>query len=216
MSALARFALSASVALALLVFVVSGCSRTPPEPEPAPRASAPDTRAAEGTSTKAMPTVHEERCITPLGSAPPRIPAPAPASACPKEPFPSQLPLADVAFPDAPGRPRVTVELVRAPADVERGLMFRREMAEDRGMLFTLDGRREHTFWMRNTCIPLDMIFVDEDGTIVGIVEAAEPLTETTRSVGCPSRFVIEVNAGYARKHGVAPGQRAGLPAAAR
>ena len=90
--------------------------------------------------------------------------------------------------------------------------MYRRSMADDRGMLFQLDGRRDHTFWMHNTCIPLDMMFVDDDGVIVGIVEGAAPLTDTTRSVGCPSSFVLEVNGGWTRKHGVKPGQKLTLP----
>jgi uncharacterized membrane protein (UPF0127 family) len=89
-------------------------------------------------------------------------------------------------------------------------------MGEDHGMLFRLGERREHTFWMHNTCMPLDMLFVEDDGFVVGIVEGAEPLTDTTRSVGCQSSWVLEVNAGWARRHGVKPGQRMGIPAAAR
>ena len=94
--------------------------------------------------------------------------------------------------------------------------MYRRAMADDRGMLFKLDERRDHTFWMHNTCIPLDMLFVDDDGTVVGIVEGAEPLTDATRSVGCPSSYVLEVNAGWTRKNGVAPGQKITIPPSAR
>jgi hypothetical protein len=94
--------------------------------------------------------------------------------------------------------------------------MYRRSMPEDHGMLFHLDERREHTFWMHNTCMPLDMLFVDDDGTVVGIVEAATPLTDTSRTVGCPSSFVLEVNAGWCRRHGVRAGQKLGIPANAR
>jgi uncharacterized protein len=60
------------------------------------------------------------------------------------------------------------------------------------------------------------MMFVDDDGVIVGIVEGAAPLTESTRSVGCPSLYVLEVNGGFARKYGVQPGQRITIPDAAR
>jgi len=60
---------------------------------------------------------------------------------------------------------------------------------------------------MRNTCLPLDMLFVDEDGTIVGIVENVPVLNDSERAVACPSRYVLEVNAGFTRKHGLAPGQ---------
>lgn len=124
--------------------------------------------------------------------------------------------MAEVNFPDAPSSPRVEVELAKTPHHIERGLMYRRSMPDDRGMFFTLDERRDHTFWMRNTCIPLDMLFIDDDGIIVGIVEAAAPLTETTRSVGCPSVFVLEVNAGWARRRGIKPGQKITIPFAAR
>ncbi len=126
------------------------------------------------------------------------------------------MPMAEVTFPEAPSQPRVEVELAKTEHDVEKGLMFRRSMADDRGMLFKLDGRREHTFWMHNTCIPLDMLFIDDDGTIVGIVEGAAPLTDSTRTVGCPSVFVLEVNGGWTRKRGVVPGQKVTIPMVAR
>ena len=125
----------------------------------------------------------------------------------------ASLPTGVVVLLDAPGRPQVDVELAVTPHDVERGLMYRRHMAEDHGMLFFLGQRREHMFWMHNTCITLDMMFIDEDGTIVGIVENAEPLTDTTRTIGKPSMFVLEVNGGYAQRHGVRAGQKVSLPA---
>jgi uncharacterized membrane protein (UPF0127 family) len=65
---------------------------------------------------------------------------------------------------------------------------------------------------MHNTCIPLDMLFVDEDGLIVGIVENAPTLDDGTREVSCPSRWVLEVNAGWSRRHAVRAGQRLVLP----
>ncbi len=123
------------------------------------------------------------------------------------------MPTGQVGFPETPAVGAVEVELAKNPHDVERGLMYRRTMADTHGMLFKLDGRREHTFWMHNTCIPLDMMFIDDDGVIVGIVEGAAPLTDTTRSVGCPSSLVLEVNGGWARKHGIKPGQKVTLPA---
>lgn len=192
--------------------LVAGCNRTPPEP--APPVQAETSPRAEA---KARPTAAPSRCIVELPATAPEIPPPAAPPACPRDPEPDRrLPLAEVSFPEAPSAPRIDVELAKAPPDVERGLMFRRAMADDRGMLFKLDGRREHTFWMHNTCIPLDMLFIDDDGVIVGIVEGAAPLTDTTRSVGCPSVFVLEVNGGWARKHGVAPGQKIAIPFAAR
>lgn len=209
-----------SVAAAALA---GACSRTPPEPAPAASTTAPAT-AATGTlravtsspsaamSASATPI---PRCLAPTPSAAPAIP-PA-AKTCPPDPEAARpLPTAFVSFPDAAGLPRVDVELALTPHDIEKGLMYRPSMPAERGMLFRLQDRREHTFWMQNTCIPLDMLFVDEDGTIVGIVEGAEPLTESVRSVGCPSRYVLEVNGGWTRRHGVRAGQRLGLPASVR
>jgi uncharacterized membrane protein (UPF0127 family) len=197
---------------------VAACSRTPPEPAPA-TTSSPTASASSATSAspKASASADAARCITSLPEKAPPVPAPAPAAKCPADPEPgARLATAEVGLPDAPGKPRVKVELALSEAQIQKGLMYRREMAEDAGMLFRLEGRSVHTFWMHNTCLPLDMMFVDEDGVIVGIVESAEPVTDTTRSVGCPSRYVLEVNAGYARRHGVQPGQRLGLPAAVR
>lgn len=202
--------LRALVASAL--FFALGCNRAPPEPAPAVHVeSAPRTQAAKSA------TATIARCITKLAEVAPTIPPPAAPAACPPDPDPGRtLPLAEVTFPDAPSAPRVEVELATTRHDVERGLMYRRSMPPDRGMFFKLDGRREHTFWMHNTCISLDMLFIDDDGIIVGIVEGAVPLTETARSVGCPSAFVLEVNGGWARERGVLPGQKITIPFSAR
>jgi hypothetical protein len=108
----------------------------------------------------------------------------------------------------AGGRHPVTVELARTDAERARGLMHRRELAEDAGMLFLFRERADHSFWMKETLIPLDMIFIDDDGRIVGIIERAEPRTLSPRSVGSPSRYVLEVNGGWARSRGVAQGDR--------
>ncbi len=85
-------------------------------------------------------------------------------------------------------------------------------MPDDHGMLFDLHTRKVQGFWMRNTCIPLDMMFLDGDGTIVGILEQVPVLNEEERTVGCPSRYVLETNAGFARKHGIKAGQKVKLP----
>jgi uncharacterized protein len=124
------------------------------------------------------------------------------------------VPMVRVGFPDAVGV-AVDAELVASAHDTMRGLMYRKSMADDRGMLFAL-AREDHSFWMHNTCIPLDLLYVDDDGLIVGIVENAPTLDDAPRSVGCPSRFVLEVNAGWARKHGVKAGQHMTIPAEAR
>ena len=123
---------------------------------------------------------------------------------------PSALPTGEVVL-RTPGAPDATVrvEFALTPADQERGLMFRRELDADAGMLFVFDPpERRHSFWMRNTLIPLDMIFVGADLQVVGVVERAEPLTETAREVASPCAYVLEVNGGYAGEHGIVPGTR--------
>lgn len=106
------------------------------------------------------------------------------------------------------GRFPVAVEVVRTDEARARGLMFRSALAADAGMLFVFEESGEHAFWMKNTLIPLDMIFIDDDGRIVGIVERAEPHSTRSRSVGAPSRYVLEVNGGWTRARGVAAGDR--------
>ncbi len=105
-------------------------------------------------------------------------------------------------------RHAVDVELARTEAEQRKGLMNRSSLPENAGMLFLFDTSRVQTFWMRNTLIPLDMIFISDDGRIVGIVERAEPQTLTERSVGKPSRYVLEVNGGWSAAHGVRAGDR--------
>jgi uncharacterized membrane protein (UPF0127 family) len=205
-----RFSSRATVSL-LTAVAIFGCSRTAPEPAPAASVR------AETVTPKAVETAAPSRCITPLAPKATPVPPPADAARCPADPEPNaKMPLAEMTFTDAPSTPRVEVELAKNVHDVERGLMYRRSMPNDHGMLFRLDGRRDHTFWMHNTCIALDMMFIDDDGVIVGVVENAEPLTDSTRSCGCPSLFVLEMNAGWTRGHGVAPGQKVTIPSSAR
>lgn len=94
-----------------------------------------------------------------------------------------------------------------------RGLMYRKEMSDGAGMLFIFERQKKLQFWMKNTCIPLDMIFIDKGGTIVAIEENTPTLsTDTFGPKRCDAKFVLEVNAGWARKNGVKPGQKLELP----
>ncbi len=114
------------------------------------------------------------------------------------------------------GEVAVAVEVVSTEATIERGLMYRQNLPPDAGMLFLLGVDKEWTFWMHNTLIPLDMIFIRKSMTIAGIVENAAPETDTLRTVGEPSLYVLEVNGGYTRAHGVAKDAKvrfANLPA---
>lgn len=106
----------------------------------------------------------------------------------------------------AGGEAVVNVEVVATEAQIHRGLMFRQHLPPDAGMLFVMPVAKDWTFWMRNTLIPLDMIFVGEDMRVAGVVERAEPKTDTLRSVGAVSRYVLEVNGGWAQAHGVGRG----------
>jgi uncharacterized protein len=88
-----------------------------------------------------------------------------------------------------------------------RGLMFRRELDEARGMLFLFEDESPRSFWMRNTCLPLDMVFVAADGFIVSILENVPTMNDDPRESKCAAKFVLELNAGFARRHGLKAGQ---------
>ena len=103
---------------------------------------------------------------------------------------------------------RVSVEVVRSDEDRARGLMFRKSLPAQAGMFFVFDRQEVQSFWMQNTYIPLDMIFIDKDLTVVGAVQNAEPMTTTRRSVISPSTYVLEVNAGYVEEHGIKRGAK--------
>jgi uncharacterized membrane protein (UPF0127 family) len=105
-----------------------------------------------------------------------------------------------------------TVELADSDTERAKGLMFRRELPEGRGMLFDFHRDQEVSFWMQNTYIPLDMIFIRGDGRILRIAENTEPLSTRLIPSGGPVRAVLEVIAGTARKLGIAPGDRVGHP----
>jgi uncharacterized membrane protein (UPF0127 family) len=109
----------------------------------------------------------------------------------------------------------VTVEIVSTPEAVTRGLMYRTELPDGHGMLFVFREAKDQRFWMKNTLIPLDMIFIGADQVIVGIHPNAVPLSTATVGVGRPSRWVLEVPGGWSARRGVASGDRVELPAGA-
>jgi len=135
-----------------------------------------------------------------LGQRPAPSKSVAPEGQEPKTPAVSEP---EVVFQTESGEVRVQLEVVASPALTQRGLMYRKHLAPDRGMLFVFGADRVRSFWMKNTLIPLDMLFVRSDFTIAGIVHDAVPLTLTSRSVGIKTRYVIEVNGGWTAKHGV-------------
>ena len=104
------------------------------------------------------------------------------------------------------------VEVMRTDAERERGLMFRKSMPAQHGMLFDFHSEQPVVFWMKDTLIPLDMIFVAQDGRVVSVKHDAKPMDETLISSGAPTLGVIELNAGIASKIGVAVGDRVKNP----
>lgn len=103
------------------------------------------------------------------------------------------------------------VEVADTPDKRSRGLMYRKSMKEDRGMFFIFEESKKHDFWMKNTKIPLDIIWINSDMEIVGIKNKATPcekrVCETYKS-NENSRYVLEINAGLAEKHGFEKGDK--------
>jgi uncharacterized membrane protein (UPF0127 family) len=125
------------------------------------------------------------------------------------DPSPSQTLSVETITVDTRHGPRVfTVEIAADMKSQERGLMFRRQMDPDAGMLFVFEPPQLVSFWMKNTFIPLDLMFVRADGTIASIAANAAPLSETSIPSTEPVRAVIEINGGRAQALGIAPGDR--------
>ena len=101
-----------------------------------------------------------------------------------------------------------SVEIAATPATRERGLMDRRFMPQDRGMLFEFERDGPVAFWMKNTYIPLDMVFIARNGAVTRIVDRAEPLSETAIPSGGPCAAVLELNGGVAARIGLGVGDK--------
>lgn len=106
------------------------------------------------------------------------------------------------------GAHRFAVELAQTPEQMSFGLMFRKQMAPDAGMLFVYESPRMAAMWMRNTYIPLDMLFIGADGRIVNIAERTVPHSEATVASNGPVRATLELNGGTASRLGIKPGDR--------
>lgn len=133
--------------------------------------------------------------------------AASPASAQWSEPQP-RLRTTPLVITTVTGRHAFTVEMAMTSEETQRGLMFRTTMPQDEGMLF--DFRRDEivTMWMRNTPLPLDMIFIDGQGVVRHVAERTTPFSEAVISSRFPVRSVLEVNAGTARRIGLRAGDR--------
>ncbi len=110
----------------------------------------------------------------------------------------------DIRWPE--GRENFVVEVADDTAERSRGLMFRETLPLSQGMLFVYDSPRQASFWMKNTLIPLDMIFADATGTVTRVHANAIPGDLTPINGGDGMMFVLEINGGLAGKLGIAPG----------
>lgn len=118
------------------------------------------------------------------------------------------LPVSTVVIDSDHGPVSFKVEVAGNFASQERGLMYRTKMAPDAGMLFDFHQPQYQTFWMKNTILPLDLIFIRQDGTISSIAPNAVPFSETSIPSAEPVRAVLEVNGGRAAVLGIEPDQR--------
>ena len=106
-----------------------------------------------------------------------------------------------------------SVEMATTEEEKTTGLMYRKELADGKGMLFDFSPEQQVSMWMKNTYISLDMIFIRADGRILRIAENTEPLSTAIISSGGLAKGVLEVIAGTAQKYGIKPGDRVAHPA---
>ncbi|HEX6441466.1 MAG TPA: DUF192 domain-containing protein [Stellaceae bacterium] len=124
----------------------------------------------------------------------------------------AQFPKAELTIDTAKGPYKFSVEVATTPEQMEQGLMFRKSLATDAGMIFDFKTPQPAMMWMKNTLIPLDMLFVDAQGRIVNIHERAVPGSLETIGSSAPVRAVIELNGGTAARLGIKPGDRVVFP----
>ena len=120
-----------------------------------------------------------------------------------------RLPVGSVEIEAPPRQPLVLkVEVASTPEQRQMGLMFRKQLAPDEGMIFLFETERYNSFWMRNTPLSLDMLFIDSEWTIVGILHNVPPMNDEPRRVTKMSQYVLEVNAGVAAANQLSVGAK--------
>jgi len=122
------------------------------------------------------------------------------------------FPKAELTIVSASGPHKFTVEVATTPGQMEQGLMFRRTLAGDAGMIFDYGAPSMAAMWMKNTLIPLDMLFVDARGRVINIHERAIPGSLDPIGAAAPARAVIELNGGTTARLGIKPGDRVVFP----
>lgn len=174
----------------------ASCSRTPEEPSPIVRDPSKSVVPPNAALTQGK------------GPADPAIPPPA--AHCPADPSPGEIATlygkgkASFQTPDGATH-TFDVEIARTEQAQARGLMYRTSLAESAGMVFAFAESHHARFWMKNTCIPLDIVFVGEDNRVLGVV-TARPLDESGVEVSGFSKWVVELAAGVAKKRGIGMG----------
>ncbi len=118
----------------------------------------------------------------------------------------AQLPVSPLSVKTDQATHAFTVEVASTPEEIQQGLMFRESLAPDAGMLFDFGQVRPASMWMKNTLIPLDMLFMDETGKVVAIARNAVPGSTRSLGPGVPVRAVLEIPGGRARELGIEPG----------
>jgi uncharacterized protein len=121
------------------------------------------------------------------------------------------FPVASLTIETKAGAQKISVEVATTPKQYAQGLMYRREMASDAGMVFVYQRAGKVSMWMKNTLIPLDMVFIDDSGKITKIVERTTPMSLDIISSGGPVRGVLELNGGTTSRLGVKAGDRVTL-----
>lgn len=106
---------------------------------------------------------------------------------------------------------KFSVEVADDSGERSRGLMFRKEMAADHGMLFVFQMQQPLAFWMKNTVLPLDLVFIDENGKVRAVLPGT-PFSEAPISPGEPVKYVLELNQGTAKRLGIDPGDQVDHP----
>lgn len=110
--------------------------------------------------------------------------------------------------PNGKERIAIDIEIAATRAEKTRGLMWRRHLSQNAGMLFVFDSPAEQQFWMRHTYLPLDIVFIDEKKRVLNIARSTQPLSDSRYTSEGPAQFVLEVNAGFCQKYRIEPGDR--------
>lgn len=173
-------------ALPLFIAIALAFFSCQSDPAPTPRSQQPSANADRATD---------------------QAPAPGPA-AVPEPPFIKE---GELAILDPTGKrvlQKFDIEISQIPEEREQGLMYRKSMSDQQGMLFLFDYPEPQSFWMRNTYISLDIIYLNEKLEVVSIQKNAAPQSEKPLPSGKPAQYVLEINGGLSDKLGIKPGTK--------